>query len=408
MRDLGRPVSGVRVRVAALVCLFGAVWACACSRPARREPEQPAAAAWKWRLPPGMPVPRIPPDNSMNEAKVELGRRLFHDTRLSGNGTFSCATCHVQAHAFTDGRARAVGSTGQLHARSAMSLANVAYNASFGWADPNARTLEAQMAVPMFNEHPIELGLKGREAEITARFAADSTLSPAFKDAFPHEPVPLSLSTIVKAIAAFERTLISGNSPLDRYLYRDDRTALSGAQLRGMRLFFSERLSCAQCHGGFNLSGPVDHEGSLPVTLAFHNTGLFDVDGRGAYPVLDRGLVDITRAPSDMGRFRAPTLRNVALTAPYMHDGSVPTLQAAIAHYASGVRRSRFTHPRLKGFRISSAETDDVVAFLNALTDDEFITNPAFGPPRPDARAQAGPMRTVRAQALPTPVRARR
>ena len=135
--------------------------------------EQPLPP-FTWQLPPGLPVPRVPADNPMTAAKIDLGRRLFYDTRLSGNGTFACASCHKQALAFTDGRARAIGSTGGVHARSAMSLANVAYNASFGWADPNLRSLEAQMAVPMFNEHPVELGLKGRETEVAARFASQA------------------------------------------------------------------------------------------------------------------------------------------------------------------------------------------------------------------------------------------
>jgi cytochrome c peroxidase len=366
-------------RLAASLVLFGAgLWACACARPA---PPGPAAVVYKWQLPPGLPVPRVPPDNSMTEAKVQLGRRLFHDTRLSGNGTFSCASCHSQAHAFTDGRARATGSTGQAHARSTMTLANVAYNASLGWADEVVRTLEAQMAVPMFNEHPIELGMKGREAEIVARFAADTDLALRFRDAFPHEADPVSMTTIVKAIAAFERTLLSGNSALDRYLYRDDRAALTPQAVRGMQLFFSDRLSCAECHGGFNLSGPTDHDGATGVELKFHNTGLYDVDGRGSYPAIDRGLIDVTFRSTDMGRFRAPTLRNIAVTGPYMHDGSVPTLEAVVAHYASGGQPSRFRHPKLKGFRISARETTDLLAFLNSLTDHEFLGNPAFGPP---------------------------
>ena len=125
----------------------------------------------------------------MSEAKVALGRRLFYDTRLSGNQTYSCASCHQQAHAFTDGRAAAIGSTGQAHARSTMTLTNVAYNASYGWADAATRTLEAQMAVPMFNEHPIELGMKGREAEIVARFASSADDAARFRDAFPGRPV---------------------------------------------------------------------------------------------------------------------------------------------------------------------------------------------------------------------------
>lgn len=367
--------------LAGFVVAGAGLWACACTPSAPDDPVTPPAAVYKWRLPAGLPEPRVPPDNSMSEAKVQLGRRLFYDTRLSGTGTFACASCHAQAHAFTDGRGRAAGSTGQLHARSTMTLTNVAYNASFGWADSATRTLEAQMAVPMFNEHPIELGLKGREAEVMARFAADPETALHFREAFPQDPNPISVATTIKAIAAFERTIVSGNSALDRYLYRDDRTALTAPAVRGMRLFFSERLSCSECHGGFNLSGPSDHEGALPVELKFHNTGLYDMDGKGAYPPVDRGLIDLTGIEEDMGRFRAPTLRNIALTTPYMHDGSLPTLEAVVAHYASGGRPSRYRHPRLKGFTISARETADLIAFLNSLTDHDFISDPALGPP---------------------------
>ena len=316
----------------------------------------------------------------MSEAKVRLGRRLFYDTRLSGNGTFSCASCHQQAHAFTDGRAHAIGSTGQAHARSAMSLTNVAYNASYGWADAAARTLEAQIAVPMFNEHPIEMGLKGNEAAVTARLAADAEDAKLFGEAFPGAAAPVTIDNVIRAIAAFERTLLSANSPVDRYLYRDERSALNPAAVRGMTLFFSDRLACAGCHAGFNLSGPTVHDGSSTSTPVFHNTGLYDVDGRGAYPSVDRGLIDQTHRPADMGRFRAPTLRNIALTAPYMHDGSIPTLEAVVAHYAAGGAESRFKSPRLKGFTTAGSEAEDLVAFLNALTDREFVTNRAFGP----------------------------
>jgi cytochrome c peroxidase len=357
----------------ALVCTSG------CSHPGEPPHDPPAAAPFAWRLPPGFPAPRVPADNPMTAEKVELGRRLFYDTRLSGNGTFACASCHQQARAFTDGRPRAVGSTGALHARSTMSLANVAYNATFGWADPSVRTLEAQMAVPMFNEHPIELGLKGREPEVAARFAQDAS---DFRAAFPEDPAPVTLARIVKAIAAFERTLLSGDSPFDRYLYRDDRTGMPAAAQRGMKLFFSDRLRCAECHGTFNLSGPVNAEGIEKLEMLFHNTGLYDVDGRGGYPALDRGLFDLTRRPADMGRFRAPTLRNVAVTAPYMHDGSVPTLEAAIAHYASGGRRNPFRSERVRGFRLSRTDRADLVAFLESLTDRGFLTNPAFADPR--------------------------
>jgi cytochrome c peroxidase len=295
----------------------------------------------------------------------------------------SCATCHQQSRAFTDGRPRAVGSAGALHARSAMSLSNVAYNASYGWADPNAVTLEAQMAMPLFNEHPIELGVKGREDAIAARLAADPAIAAMFADAFPGERPPVRMDTIVRAIASFERTLISGATPFDRYLYADDRAALGAAGERGMRLFFSERVGCAECHGGFNLSGPTVHEGGMITAPAFHNTGLYDVDGRGSYPALDRGLIDITRQPGDMGRFRAPTLRNIALTAPYMHDGSLPTLDRVIDHYAAGGHASPFRDARMRSVRLSPGERRDLVAFLESLSDQAFVTDPAFAPPRP-------------------------
>jgi cytochrome c peroxidase len=336
-----------------------------------------AADAFVWHLPRGVPRPRVPPDNPMTEAKVRLGRRLFYDTRLSGNSTYACASCHQQRLGFADGRPRALGSTGQAHARSAMSLTNVAFNASYGWADPRTRTLEAQMSVPMFNEHPIEMGIKGNEASILARLRQDQTVARMFADAFPGQPV--TIDTTIKAIASFERTLISANSPLDRYLYRDDRTALSPEAQRGMALFFSDRLSCARCHTGFNLSGPTVHDGSADAPPTFHNTGLYNIDGRGAYPSIDRGLFDTSHAAADMGRFRAPTLRNIAVTAPYMHDGSIPTLGEVIGHYASGGLKSPVKSPRLKGFQISTAEVQDLIAFLKSLTDTEFLSNPELG-----------------------------
>jgi cytochrome c peroxidase len=329
----------------------------------------------------------------MTTPKVELGRRLFYDTRLSGNGTFACASCHQQARAFTDGRARAMGSTGALHARSTMSLANVGYNASLGWADPSLRSLEQQMAVPMFNEHPIELGLKGRESEIVDRFAQRADDAAEFRLAFPEAKEPVTLANIVKAIAAFERTLVSAESAFDRYLYRDDRSAMSPAALSGMKLFFSDRLRCAECHATFNLSGPVNYQGVQKLELVFHNTGLYNVDGKGAYPASDRGLFDQSGQPADMGRFRAPTLRNVAVTAPYMHDGSVPTLEAVVAHYASGGRKSAIRSDRVRGFQLSDSERRDLVSFLESLTDQNFLANPAFSDPRSPRQVLASPKR---------------
>ena len=163
-------------KVWALMCLLWLAWlAAACGRPAPEEAmARPLGAALTIKAPRGLPPLASAPVTAQPTAEaVALGRRLFYDSRLSGNGTFSCASCHRQARAFTDGRAHALGSTGQAHPRSAMSLTNVAYNSSYGWADGRIRTLEAQMAVPMFNEHPIEMGLKGNEAAIVSRYAGN-------------------------------------------------------------------------------------------------------------------------------------------------------------------------------------------------------------------------------------------
>jgi cytochrome c peroxidase len=376
---------GRRTRAAVAFWLLLAGGA-ACRRtpppPPNPSPALPAATGpYVWRLPAGIPEPVVPADNPMSEAKVDQGRRLFYDTRLSHNQTYACATCHQQRRAFTDGRARAIGSTGGVHPRSAMSLTNAAYNVSYGWADPSLRTLEGQMRVPLLNEHPVEMGLASHEDEIVGRFQTSDDRA-RFAAAFPADPSP-TLQNIVKAIASFERTIVSGDSPLDRYLYRDDRAALSPAAANGMQLFFSKRLRCSECHGGFNLSGPVDFAvAKTHPKPEFHNTGLYDVDGAGSYPADDHGLKDVTHTSGDMGQFRAPTVRNIAVTAPYMHDGSIPTLEAVLDHYASGGHRSRFRSRAIGGFKLTPTERANLLAFLHSLTDEALLQNPAFGPPR--------------------------
>jgi cytochrome c peroxidase len=339
-----------------------------------------ALAAW---LPAGFPPPPVPADDPITPEKIELGRRLFYDARLSGTGRTSCATCHQPELAFTDGRARAVGGLGERHRRSTMSLVNVAYNASFTWADPTVRSLEEQMLRPMFQDDPVELGLTGRVPEVLQRLATDSELRAAFTRAFPRERRAVTLPQVIRAIASYERTLLSGDSPYDRLVYWGEEEALSPSARHGMELFFSERLACGECHAGFNLSGTVRAEGATAEPLAFHNTGLYDEDGSGGYPATDRGLQEVSGRPEDNGRFRAPTLRNIALTAPYMHDGSIATLGEVVDHYAAGGRASAgqlsdpahptSRSPLIAGFEISAEETSDLLAFLESLTDERFL-----------------------------------
>jgi len=300
----------------------------------------------------------------MSDAKVELGRRLFNETRLSVNGRYACATCHRRELAYTDGRAHAVGTTGQRVKRSAMSLTNVAYNAALTWGDMRVSSLEAQMRQPLFNQHPVEMGLQRGGAAAVAVLAGLAEYREQFAAAFPGDLAPVSMPHIIAAIATFERTLISGRSPFDRYVFDDDTQALSDSAKRGMALFYSPRAGCARCHSGINFAGPIIYQGHKHVAALFADTGL-DTPA-------DRGLMQASRHTADAGKFRVPTLRNIALTAPYMHDGRFATLGAVLEHY---MRRghSRPRSSRRRPLRLSEPEKADLIAFLGALTDPAFV-----------------------------------
>jgi cytochrome c peroxidase len=303
----------------------------------------PEAAMFDWQLPRGFPIPLTEPNNIQTPAKFALGRRLFYDRRLSANGTQSCSDCHQQSHAFSDGKSVAVGSTGQQHTRNAMTLTNAGYNASYTWDSTKVRSLAQQALVPMFNTHPIELGVAGHEQEIVARFRGDDAL---FRAAFPGERRPVSIRNIARALAAFERALISGHSPYDRLVYGDDSNALSPSAWRGMRLFFTKRAGCSECHQGFNFSGESRYAGHSQTK-----------------PVLVRNGVT-------EGAFRVPTLRNVELTAPYMHDGSIATIEDVIERYVVARKLS-----------LDANDRADLAEFLRSLTDREFIADSRFAAP---------------------------
>jgi cytochrome c peroxidase len=352
-------------------------------------------ADYDWQLPASVPAPKVPMDNPMSQAKVDLGRWLFYDTRLSGNQTMSCASCHVQALAFTDGRARSVGSTGEIHPRGSMSLVNVAFASRLTWANPQLDKLEDQALVPLLGDNPVEMGLGGHEDRAVALLREQSRYSALLEEAFPNDADPHSLVNVVRAIAAFVRTINSFDSPYDRYLAGDE-SALSPAAVRGMDLFFSERLECFHCHGGFNFTDSTTHSSSRVERVGYHNTGLYNVDGNGAYPDDNTGLYDMTGQRRDMGRFKAPSLRNVAVSAPYMHDGSVATLDEVIDNYARGGRRiedgehagdgrlNPFKSEFVTGFELSGSERADLLAFLHALTDETVLTDPRFADPFAD------------------------
>ena len=348
--------------------------------------------AWDWGLPGDVPAPQVPADNPMSSAKVELGRWLFYDIRLSGNETMSCASCHIQALAFTDGVSRSVGSTGVAHPRSSMSLVNVAYASRLTWANPLLDRLEDQALTPLLGDRPIEMGLRNGEQRFAELLRSEPNYSQLVQQAFPDDADPHSMLNGVRSIAAFMRTINSFNAPYDRYM-RGDAEAISESAERGIDLFFSERLECFHCHGGFNFTDSTTHAGSDVDRVGYHNTGLYNLNGVGAYPADNTGLFDMTGEPRDMGRFKAPSLRNIAVTAPYMHDGSVATLEDVIANYERGGRRiedgeqagdgrlSPFKSEFVTGFELTAGEREDLLAFLESLADDSVLTDPRFSNP---------------------------
>ena len=351
-----------------------------------------------WNIPKTVPEPIVPANNPMTPEKVELGRYLFYDKRLSVTGKFACASCHEQKFAFTDNRAVAIGATGERHPRNSMSLTNVAYNSVLTWANPVMTQLEAQALVPLFGEHPIEMGLGGRDEAVLATLRQDVNYQTRFATVFgtSRSTSPdkvINWQTITQAIAAFERNLTSFDSPFDRFRYGKDKTAISDSAKRGEKLFLSEDLECFHCHGGFNFSDSTLHRRSRLTEIAFHNTGLYNLDEKGSYPPNNIGIAEITHQPQDMGKFKAPTLRNIELTAPYMHDGSIATLEGVIDHYRMGGRvihsgeyagvgstnplKSQF----VSGFEMTDSQQQDLIAFLKSLTDRSFIENPKLGDP---------------------------
>jgi cytochrome c peroxidase len=371
-------------------------------RDAQRASEKAQLGPYEWKLPPGFPFPKVPADNPMTKEKVELGRHLFHDRRLSLNQTQSCATCHRLEMAFTDGQPRGVGSTGEVHPRASMSLFNVAYSPVLNWANPVVRTLERQAPIPMFGDHPVELGMTGKEDLLLRRLRAVPRYRKLFPAAFPDQADPWTVANVVKALASFQRTLLSGDSPYDEYRRGDDPNAISQSAKRGEALFFSERLECFHCHGGFNFTGTVDYLGKSFPEVEFHNTGLYNLPGTLSYPEPNVGLFEFTRQPDDVGKFKAPTLRNIAVTAPYMHDGSINTLSEVIDHYAAGGRNlaagpnrgNGFENPNksefVKSFTLTPGEKTDLIEFLKSLTDRAALRNPAWSDPwRPAPRKQA-------------------
>lgn len=323
-------------------------------------------------------------NTSSHKARVLLGRYLFYDTRLSYNQLKSCASCHDPIFCFTDGYRTSAGADGYNVKRNAPSLINAKFLKNYTWADSSVHRLSEQMRFPFFNESPKELGIKGNEALILNRLKADPLYHKLFSAAFSGQQDPFTINNTIASIASFEETLVSFGSPYDRFLKGDAR-AMNEQAKKGMSLFFSEKLSCGKCHNSPTLG--VSQE---PV---YCNTGLYNLDKDGSYPKSDQGLYELTGNSKDKGKFRIPSLRNVLLTAPYTHNGSVETIDDMIRIYANGGRvisnginagdgRLNIHKSNLvNGFNITGEEKRNLIAFLAALTDSTLLSNNSISNP---------------------------
>lgn len=303
------------------------------------------------KVPEGWPQPHIPADKKLTEERVILGRKLFYDSILSANGGMSCATCHNPRFAFADSISFS-GSHDAEFKRNTPTLFNVAWHPHF-FVEGGVPNLELVSGVPI--QSKTEMGFNLGDA--ARRLAKDMTYVKLFKDAYDTLP---STYTLVRALGAFQRTLISGNSSYDKFL-RGDTSAISTQAKRGLELFKSDSLKCISCHNGFLFSD-----------MDFHNVGLSST--------IDPGRYRLTSQPSDLGKFKTPSLRNIAHTAPFMHDGSLKDLQAVVKFYENGGGADPNKDERIKPFRLSAYDRLALVAFLETLTDSSALNNPDFLP----------------------------
>lgn len=306
-------------------------------------------------LPPaGFPEMIVPADNPTTEAKALLGRHLFYDTRFSRDFSTSCGSCHLQEHAFSDTLSFSRGVEGRTGTRNAPSLTNVGYNTSFLW-EGGVPTLEQQAIVPVL--HPDEMDM--HTDTLVARLESEPVYAPLFRNAWGDGAI--TIERITKSLAAFQRTLVSGDAPYDRYRL-GDASAMTDAAKRGEELFFNETGDCFHCHGGYNFT---DND--------FHNNGLAATADEGRFGVTQRGL--------DRGKFKTPTLRNIAVTAPYMHDGRFATLEDVLDHYNAGGEGHPNSDPLMRPLGLTDGEKRDLIEFLKGLTDEKFRTDTTLGNP---------------------------
>ena len=298
-------------------------------------------------IPIGFPEIDFPEDNLPSVERINLGKRLFFDTLLSKDFSVSCASCHKPHLAFSDNLRFSIGSDLSEGKSNAPSLANVAYSPYLN-RDGGVPTLEMQVLVPIQEHLELDMNI----LEIAERMNEDPSYIDMSMIAYNRVPDPY---VITRALANFERTLISGQSRFDQYYYQGDKKQLTKEERKGMDLFFSDKAQCSSCHGGFTFTN-----------YAFENNGLYE-------QYVDSGRIRLTAEESDRALFKVPTLRNLEFTSPYMHDGSMETIEEVIEHYSNSIAAHKNRSIKLRSFHFSKKEKEHLVAFLKSLSDEKFI-----------------------------------
>ena len=314
---------------------------------------------------------------------AKIGRLLFFDTRLSINKTKSCASCHNPALAYTDGLITPNGALGDTVKRNSPTLINLFENETFNWADDNIRTLQQQSNIPLFGIHPVEMG-----CDSTKNLSLDFTYSDLlYKPLFAEKSITkINWLQVKDFIAAYVKTFNFSKSKYDKYL--TSNTNLNNEEYAGKRLFFSDKLNCKKCHSGNDFDEP-----EFTRMNHYQNIGLYNIGKDSLYANDDNGLQNVSKDKDDIGKFKIPSLRNIAVTAPYFHDGSAASLEVVIENYARGGRlttKGKNTgdgklHPNknqfVEGFKITNKEKQQLISFLKTLTDTTYLLNPFYQNP---------------------------
>ncbi|MDP2174802.1 MAG: cytochrome c peroxidase [Bacteroidota bacterium] len=305
-------------------------------------------------IPEGFPEIEFPEDNVFTPERWQLGKLLFYDNRLSSNNSINCGSCHLIEKAFSDNKAFSHGVENRLGTRNSPTLANVAYHPYFT-REGGVKTLESQILVPIQEHNEFDFNI----IEISKRLSTDSNYQLMSHKAYGRK---LDYYVITRAIANFERSIISGNSRFDQWRYQNKKHVLKDIEFKGMQLFYSSKTHCSECHSGFDFTN-----------YKFANNGLYNTYS-------DIGRKRLTQHDSDLSVFKIPTLRNIEFTAPYMHDGSIKTLQEVVDHYNAGGKSHPNKSAKIKPLNLSDDEKQQLLSFLKTLSDESFIHNQTLKP----------------------------